>query len=104
MRLIVYIVFYFLAVALDAGCLPVVLKLCSNSNETVALIALQCLGVVVEKKETHKTIVDDDRPALPSLLNLTKSDSPQLQAIALKCLTNLSLGSDWNKHRIVQVK
>lgn len=88
--------------ALDAGCLPVILKLCGNTNEKVSLIALTCLGVVVEKKETHKTIVDDDRLALPSLLNLTKSESPQLQAIALKCLTNLSLGSDWNKHRIVQ--
>ena len=81
-----------------------ILKLCGNTNEKVALIALTCLGVVVEKKETHKTIVDDDRQALPSLLNLTKSESPQLQAIALKCLTNLSLGSDWNKHRIVQVE
>lgn len=88
--------------ALEAGSLPVILKLCANPNEKVALIALTCLSVVVEKKATHKTIVDDDRQALTSLVTLTKSQNSQLQAIALKCLTNLSLGSDWNKHRIVQ--
>lgn len=88
--------------ALEAGTLPVILKLCGNPNEKVALIALTCLSAVVEKRETHRTIVDDDRQALPSLVSLAKSDNSQLQGIALKCLTNVSLGSDWNKHRIVQ--
>lgn len=92
-----------LPIALEAGTLPVILKLCGNPNEKVALIALTCLSAVVEKRETHRTIVDDDRQALPSLVSLAKSDNSQLQGIALKCLTNVSLGSDWNKHRIVQV-
>ena len=81
-----------------------ILTLCGNPNEKVALMALTCLSVVVEQKATHKPIIDDDRQALPSLLALCKSENSQLQALALKCLTNLSLGSDWNKHRIVQVK
>ena len=90
--------------ALEAGSLPVILTLCGNPNEKVALMALTCLSVVVEQKATHKPIIDDDRQALPSLLALCKSENSQLQALALKCLTNLSLGSDWNKHRIVQVR
>ena len=27
----------------------------------------------------------------------------QMQALALKCLNYISMGTDWNKHRIIQV-
>lgn len=92
----------FLPKALQCGGLHVILRLCCNQSDTVALLSVSLLSTLVEDSSTHSAIIDGDKAALQRLLRLAASESPQMQAVALKCLNYLSMGSDWNKHRIIQ--
>ncbi|KAL4239971.1 hypothetical protein ACF0H5_000767 [Mactra antiquata] len=92
----------FMATVLDSDCLPVILKLCCNNSDTVSLLSVSTLSILVEDTGTHSRIIDGNKLALQRLLNLTAADSPQMQGVALRCLNYLSMGNDWNKHRIIQ--
>ncbi|XP_060584910.1 uncharacterized protein LOC132740860 isoform X2 [Ruditapes philippinarum] len=92
----------FLPKVLEAGYLQVVLRLCCNTSDTVAVLSVSTLSLLVEDPSTHTAIIDGDKAALQRILKLAAAENPQMQAVALKCLNYLSMGSDWNKHRIIQ--
>ncbi|XP_053393057.1 uncharacterized protein LOC123562323 [Mercenaria mercenaria] len=92
----------YLSKVLETGGLQVVLRLCCNTSDTVVLMSVSTLSMLVENPSTHTAIIDGDKAALQRMLKLAAAESPQMQAVALKCLNYLSMGTDWNKHRIIQ--
>lgn len=92
----------FLSKVLETGGLHVMLRLCCNTSDTVALMSVSALSMLLEDPSTHAAIIDGDKAALQRILKLAALESPQMQAVSLKCLNYLSMGSDWNKHRIIQ--
>lgn len=47
--------------ATNDGALDPVLQLCSSTDTTVSLLALQCLSLIVETPGVHDIIVDSSR-------------------------------------------
>ncbi|XP_052768361.1 uncharacterized protein LOC128208792 isoform X2 [Mya arenaria] len=92
----------FLNTVLDSGGLSAILPLCRCPDGTVALMAVSLLSVLLENPATHAALVDGRGEALRNLLSLVNVDNAQMQAVALKCLNYVSMGKDWNKHRIIQ--
>ncbi|RDD42612.1 Zinc finger FYVE domain-containing protein 21 [Trichoplax sp. H2] len=87
--------------ALEDGTLRSVLHLCEIDDGT-ALLAVRTLSLILEDQANHATVITGDDNALQKLLRLTTSSDEHMQEIALKCLSSLSMGSEWARHRIFQ--
>ncbi|XP_048764095.2 uncharacterized protein LOC125672056 [Ostrea edulis] len=89
--------------ALEDGVLEPVLRLsCTSHCNAVSLVAVSTLSLIAEDTNTHKMILDSPLNVLSSVCSLATSDDEQMQEVSLKTLCFLSLGSSWQKHRIVQ--
>ncbi|KAH3864192.1 uncharacterized protein LOC127866800 isoform X2 [Dreissena polymorpha] len=89
-------------IALKCGCLTAILRQCSGGSETVSLTMVGLLGRILEDSSMHGALIQDSGASLQVLLKMAAVGSVQMQALTLKCLNYLSMGSDWNKHRILQ--
>ncbi|XP_006819633.1 uncharacterized protein LOC102803618 [Saccoglossus kowalevskii] len=87
--------------AIDDGVLQPVLSLCS-AREEIALLVVMILSLIVEHHGTHTAVIENDRNALPRILDLTSSQDEQMQEVALRTLALLSMGTDQHKQRLVQ--
>ncbi|KAK3749912.1 hypothetical protein QZH41_017358, partial [Actinostola sp. cb2023] len=89
------------AQALADGALNPVLSLCAM-KEAIALLAMMTLSHIVEHHGNLAPLIESDRNALPRILALTKANDEKIQEIALRILSQMSMGTDWQRHRIVQ--
>ncbi|XP_048579493.1 vacuolar protein 8 isoform X3 [Nematostella vectensis] len=89
------------AQALADGALYPVLSLCAM-KEAIALLAMMTLSHIVEHHGNLAPLIENDRNALPRILALTKANDEKIQEIALRILSQMSMGTDFQRHRIVQ--
>eukprot|EP00112_Aurelia_sp_Birch-Aquarium-sp1_P009890 Seg2142.3 transcript_id=Seg2142.3/GoldUCD/mRNA.D3Y31 product="Zinc finger FYVE domain-containing protein 21" protein_id=Seg2142.3/GoldUCD/D3Y31 len=89
------------AQAVSDGALQPVLSLC-GMKEHIALLAVMTLSLIVEHQANLAALVEDGKGTLQRIINLTLSKDEKMQEIALKILASLSLGTEWQRHRIVQ--
>ncbi|XP_068689022.1 uncharacterized protein [Montipora foliosa] len=87
--------------ALADGALDPVLTLCAM-KEAIALLALMTLSHIVEHQGNLAPLIENNRNALPRILALTKAQDEKIQEISLRILAQMSVGTDWQRHRIVQ--
>nr|XP_022319634.1 uncharacterized protein LOC111122274 [Crassostrea virginica] len=89
--------------ALEDGALEPVLRLsCTSRCNAVSLVAVSTLSLIAEEMSTHNKIMESQLNVLTSVCSLASSEDEQMQEVSLKTLCFLSLGSNWQKHRIVQ--
>ncbi|XP_061196119.1 uncharacterized protein LOC133204408 [Saccostrea echinata] len=89
--------------ALEDGALEPVLRLsCTSDCNAVSLVAVSTLSLIAEDTSTHNKILESPLNVLTSVCSLAGSQDEQMQEVALKTICFLSLGSNWQKHRIVQ--
>eukprot|EP00794_Sanderia_malayensis_P017742 gene17742-19516_t len=91
----------FKAQAVSDGALQPVLSLC-GMKEHIALLAVMTLSLIVEHQANLAALVEDGKGTLQKIMNLTLAKDEKMQEIALKILASLSLGTEWQRHRIVQ--
>uniref|UniRef100_K1QIW8 Lateral signaling target protein 2-like protein n=1 Tax=Magallana gigas TaxID=29159 RepID=K1QIW8_MAGGI len=90
-------------VALEDGALEPVLRLsCTSHCNAVSLVAVSTLSLIAEEMSTHTKILESPLSVLTSVCSLASSEDEQMQEVSLKTLCFLSLGSNWQKHRIIQ--
>lgn len=89
------------AQALADGALDPVLTVCAM-KEAIALLALMTLSHIVEHHGNVAPLIESNRNALPRILALTKAQDEKIQEISLRILAQMSVGTDWQRHRIVQ--
>ncbi|XP_070544862.1 uncharacterized protein [Ptychodera flava] len=87
--------------AIEDGALQPVMQLCS-AKEEIALLAMMSLSLIVEHYGTHPAIIENDRNALPRILDLTTSRDEQMQEVAFRILATLSMSTDRHRQRLVQ--
>ena len=63
---------------LETGGLQVILRLCCNTSDTVAVMSVSTLSMLVEDLSTHAAIIDGDKAALQRMLKLAAAESPQV--------------------------
>lgn len=89
--------------ALEDGALEPVLRLsCTSHCNAVSLVAVSTLSLIAEEMSTHTKILESPLSVLTSVCSLASSEDEQMQEVSLKTLCFLSLGSNWQKHRIIQ--
>ncbi|XP_065051903.1 uncharacterized protein LOC135681381 isoform X2 [Rhopilema esculentum] len=89
------------AQAVSDGALHPVLSLC-EMKEHIALLAIMTLSLIVEHQANLAALVEDGKGSLQKIVTLTSAKDEKMQEIAFKILASLSLGTDWQRHRIVQ--
>ncbi|CAH3018374.1 unnamed protein product [Porites evermanni] len=90
------------AQALADGALDSVLTVCAM-KEALALLALMTLSYIVEHQgNLAPGLIESNRNALPRILALTKAQDEKIQEISLRILAQMSVGTDWQRHCIVQ--
>ncbi|XP_067018389.1 uncharacterized protein [Acropora muricata] len=89
------------AQALADGALNPVLALCAM-KEAIALLALMTLSHIVEHQGNLAPLIESNQNALPRILALTRAQDEKIQEISLRILAQMSVGTEWQRHCIVQ--
>jgi len=89
------------AQAVAEGALQPVISLC-GMNEHIALLAVMTLSLIVEHQANLSALAEDGKGSLQRIVKLTSSNDEKMQEVAFKILASLSLGTEWQRHLIVQ--
>lgn len=88
---------------LDDGVMDAVLKLFqAQTTPAISLFAVSTLSLLMENPNAHSKIMDNNGNILRNILLLSASEDEQMQEISLRALSHLSMGTNGQRHKLVQ--